>query len=323
VPSKSVLIAQGVNEKLERLMPVLFPLATVLGFTVPAVFAPLRPLVPVLFAVMTLSGSLRLKVSEFGNTVKSPAPILIFFATFRLLMPLLVMFMASVFFAGSRDTVTGFILLFAGPVGVASFVWVGMFKGDRALALTLILLDTMLAPIAIPGTLSLLMGQSVEMDMGSIALSLVWMVVLPTVVGVTVNETSKGKIPDAVCPYLAPLGKIFLMMVIAANSSALAGEVNFKDPLVWKVAALGISLASGGFLLARLAGIAARCPGEKKVAMFFCGGLKNISASATIAVTFFPEAVALPVITGILFQQILAAVMSNLIKPVMRDKHAS
>ena len=316
---KSVQTAETINKQLERLLPVLFPFGIVLGFIMPGVFGYLRPLVIWLFAVMTLSGALKLKVSEFGCTIRSPIPIVAFLLTTRVIMPSITLLAASVFFGGSPYTVTGFVLLFSGPTAVASFIWVGMFKGDRALGLTLVLLDTILAPLVVPTTVSLLMGETVAMNMGGIALSLLWMVVVPTIVGVVVNETSKGKIPAIVCPYLNPISKIFLMLVISANTSAVAPTITLGDPMLWKVAALSVALAAIGFTLAKLSGIAARCNPEKRVTLFFSGGLKNISAMATITVAFFPEAAALPIITGILFQQIMAAIMSKLL---MRKAHS-
>jgi len=310
---KSMQMAETINKKLERLLPVLFPFGIVLGFAMPSVFAHLRPLVIWLFAIMTLSGALKLKVSEFGSAIRSPIPITAFLLTTRVLMPVITLLAASVFFGGNPHTVTGFVLLFAGPTAVASFIWVGMFKGDRALCLTLVLLDTILAPLVVPTTVSILMGETVAMNMSGIALSLFWMVVVPTIVGVAINETSKGRIPSAVCPYLNPVSKIFLMLVIAANTSAVAPTITLSDPMLWKVAALSVALSATGFTLAKFSGIATRCSAEKRVTLFFSGGLKNISAIATITVAFFPEAAALPIITGILFQQIMAAVMSKLL----------
>jgi len=314
VSSKSAQIAYSINAKLERLMPVLFPFGVVLGFALPGIFSTLRPLVPVLFSLITLSGTLKLKVTEFGSTIRNPFPIILFLIVVRVLVPLVAMFASKLFFGVDPNIVTGFVLLFSGPVAIASFIWVGMFRGDRALCLTLILIDTMLAPIAVPGTLSILLGEMVKMDMRGIAMSLVWMVVLPTIAGVTINETSRGKIPSLICPYLSPISKILFMTVIAANSSALVYVISFRDPLVWKVAALSISLSASGFLLARLAGAVSRCGGEKEVTLFFSVGMKNISVITTIAVAFFPEVVALPTITGILFQQSIAAVMSKFVK---------
>jgi len=50
---------------------------------------------------------------------------------------------------------------------------------------------------------------------------------------------------------------------------------------------------------------------EDSVAVQFNSGMRNLSAGAVIAIKYFPSAVAIPVITGMLFQQILAA-MSGL-----------
>jgi len=305
--------ANAINRQMERLMPVLTPLGIALGFLLPGVFIHLRPFVPFLFGLMTLAGALSLRVAEFSTTLRSPVLILTFFISTHVLMPLCALFTASLFFSGSLDTVAGFVLLFAGPAAVSSFMWVTMFMGDKALCLTLILLDTLLAPLVVPGTVSLLMGTKVAMDMTGIAVSLILMVVIPTIIGVTLNETSRGKIPALVCPYLAPFSKVCLMLVIAANASPVAKIIRFEDPHVWKVAGLCIVLSVVGFLLLKLASIAVRCNAEKSVTLFFSGGLRNISAVTTIAVTFFPEAAALPALLGIVFQQTLSAIMGKLL----------
>jgi predicted Na+-dependent transporter len=68
------------------------------------------------------------------------------------------------------------------------------------------------------------------MDMSGIAVSLIFMVVIPTIIGVALNETSKGKIPDAACPWLNPLSKIGLALVVAANASPVAKIIRI-DPI--------------------------------------------------------------------------------------------
>jgi len=305
--------AEAVNRQMERLMPLLTPLGIALGFLLPGVFIHLRPFVPWLFGLMTLAGAFRLRVAEFGGTLRSPVPILAFFVSTHVLMPLCALFAASCFFGGSPDTVAGFVLLFSGPAAVSSFMWVTIFMGDKALCLTLILLDTLLAPLVVPGTISLLMGTKVAMDMTGIAISLILMVVIPTIFGITLNETSRGKIPALVCPYLAPISKICLMLVIAANTSPVAKIIRFEDSHVWKVAGLCISFTVAGFLLSKFSAITIRCNAAKSVTLLFSGGLRNISAVTTIAVTFFPEAAALPTLLGIVFQQTLSAIMGKLL----------
>ncbi|MDR0290998.1 MAG: hypothetical protein LBI06_08700 [Treponema sp.] len=305
--------ADAANRLLERLMPALMPVGIALGFFLPGIFIYLRPLVPWLFGMITLAGALKLRIAEFGSAVRSPIPILAFFVSAHILMPLCAMLASSAFFGGSPDTVAGFVLLSAGPVAVSSFMWVSIFRGDKALCLTLILLDTLLAPLLVPGTVSLLLGAKVSMDMSGIAVSLIFMVVVPTVIGVALNEASRSKIPDTVCPYLTPLSKIGLMLVIAANASPVAKMIRFDNPFVWKVAALCIFLSASGFVVSKVASIAARCDAVKGTALFFSGGLRNISAVTTIAVTFFPEEAALPALLGVVFQQTISAIMGKLL----------
>jgi tagaturonate reductase len=309
----SVKTARAVNSQLERLLPVITPLGLVLGFLLPGTFIHLRPLVPLLFGLMTLSGALRLRAAEFGKTIRSPLPILAFFVSSHVLMPLGALAVSSFFFGNSPDTVTGFVLLFAGPTAVSGFIWVSVFGGDRALCLTLILLDTMLAPLVVPGTVSILTGTKTAIDASGIAVSLVLMVVVPTIIGVTLNETSRGKIPDLICPYLDPVSKICLILVVAANTSPVSKLVRFDDLHVWAVAATCVSLSVTGYLLSRLAAATVKCNAEKNVTLLFSGGLRNIGAVTTVAVTFFPEAAALPALLGILFQQTLCAVMGKLL----------
>jgi len=310
--SKFNQFAEAANRRMERLMPVLTPLGMVLGFFLSGVFIHLRPFVPWLFGLITLSGALKLRVAEFGRTIRDPIPILVFLIATHVVMPLIATFAASGVFSGSSDVISGYTLLFSGPTAISGFIWTAMFLGDKALCLTLIILDTLLAPLMVPGTVSLLMGAKVTMDMSGIAVSLSLMVVVPTIIGVTLNEISRGKIPVLICPVLNPISKIFLIVVIAANASPVAKLIRLDDLMIWKIAALCIALSAFGFVISKLAAAAIRCNTEKTVTLFFCGGLRNISAVTTIAVTFFPEAAAMPALLGIVFQQTISAVMGKL-----------
>jgi predicted Na+-dependent transporter len=300
------------NLFMNNLIPITTPLAVALGLIFPDIFINLRPLVIWLFGIMTFSGALKLTVSELGAVVRSPMPIFLFFFTNHVLMPLIAFFSSSVFF-DNPDIVAGFILLFAGPTAVSGFIWVTIFKGDKALGLTLILFATLIAPVIVPVTLSIMIGAKVTMDMSGIAISLLFMVVVPTIIGVTLNETSKSKIPQVISPVLDPFSKICLILVIAANSSAIASFVQFNDSLFWKVGALSISLTTAGFLFAKLGGIIGKCSHEKNTTLIIAGGLRNNSAIMTIAVAFFPETAVLPVLLSLIFQQTIAAVMGKLI----------
>ena len=306
-------IANAINLRMEKLLPLITPLGVVMGFFLPRVFIHLQPYVVLIFSLITFSGALKLRIVEFGRTIRSPLPIVLAFVSSHVLMPLLALLFSSVFFSSGTDTVTGFILLYCSPAAVSAFIWAGIYRGDNALSLTLILMDTLLAPLVVPGTISILIGTKIVINMTGIAVSLIFMVVVPTIIGVLINESSRGKIPNLICPYLNPVAKICLFLVIAANTSPIAHQLRISDPMVWKVGALCILLAVTGFILAKTSGIAGRLSREKQISLFFAGGLRNISAVTTIAVTYFPAAAGLPALLGIVFQQTIAALMSKLI----------
>jgi len=316
-----------INRHLDRLIPVTTPLAVALGLFLPDVFINLRPFVIWLFGIITFSGALKLTARELTIAVRSPVSIVIFFVISHVIMPLAALFSSSLVF-DNPDVIAGFVLLFAGPTAVSGFIWVAIFKGDKALSLSFILLDTMLAPFVVPFTISVLMGAKVSMDMSGIALSLLFMVVVPTIAGVALNEAGRRRkhppdlqpeLPQGTEPAfkisaaLDPAAKICLMLVIAANSSAVAPNIKFNDPLVWKIALLCITLTASGFLLAKFSGFAGKLNEQKGISLILASGLRNNSAVMTIAVAFFPESAVLPAILSIIFQQTIAAIMGKLL----------
>ncbi|MDR1399257.1 MAG: bile acid:sodium symporter family protein [Treponema sp.] len=307
--STSAEFAFVLNRRLERLMPILTPSGIMMGFLLSSVFIHLRPLVPWLFALMTFSGALKLRVRELVVAVRKPAPILYFMLAAHVIIPLVVFSICSLIF--DADTLSGYALLFAVPTAVSGFIWVSIYHGDRALALAIVLLDTLLAPLVVPGAVSLLLGTQVTLDMSGMATSLALMVLVPTVLGVGLNEASNGKVTPIVSPYLNVAAKLCLVLVIAANASPVASQIQLDNPQVYLIAALCIAFGAFAYICAKLIGIFARLSREKRVTLFFAIGLRNISAATTIAIQFFPVAASLPCLLGIVFQQVLAALMGK------------
>ena len=300
------------NRFLERVFPLLITLGVVLGVTLPWVFSGLRPFVPLFFGTVTLVGALKLRVRELGRAVSSPIPIIFFFLTARIVLPLAVFLLSSFVFRNEPDIVSGYVLLYAMPAAVTSFIWVTIFKGDPALALTLIVLDTMLAPIVVPGTVLLFLGTAITLNITGMAVSLILMVVIPTVAGVILNESSQGKIPALITPYLAPFSKLLMLLVMAANASAVAHLVRFDNPLLWIIMAACIGFIVLIFICTRLATLAGKFNREKQISLLFTSSLRNTAAAMTLAIRYFPEAAALPAVLGIMFQHNTAAIMGRI-----------
>jgi predicted Na+-dependent transporter len=306
-------IASAANRLLERMMPLLTPLGVTLGIVFSSFFLALRPLIPWLFGTMTLSGALRLKVRDLALAVSSPLPIVLFFLSAHVLMPLGVMLMSGLVFNGSADIVSGYVLLYAVPTAVTGFIWTTVFRGDPALSLALILLDTILAPVVVPATMRILLGTKVALDMSGIAFSLVLMVVVPTLIGVVLNELSRGAVPRAAGPYLSPFSKLCIVLVVSANAAAVAPEIHPENPMVWLVGAMCIIFSTLGFVCGKIVGLLGKANRAGQATLIFSVGLHNTSAAMTLGIEFFPGPAALPAVLGIIFQQTIAAIMGRLL----------
>ena len=312
-PAGPVATANRINQFLERIMPALTPFGVVLGVVLPWVFLGLRPLVVWLFATITLAGALKLRFRELGRAASSPFPLVFFFITAHVIMPLMIFILSSLIFRKDPDAVSGYVLLYSVPTAVTGFIWVTIFRGDPALSLALILLDTILAPVVVPGTVRILLGTRVNLDMTGMAISLVYMVVIPTIAGVALNELSRGKIPALVSPWLTAFSKVCLVLVIAANSAAVASQIHPRNPRMWAIIAACIGFSVLGFIIAKFASLAGKLGKDKQTTVFFASGLRNTSAAMTLGIQFFPASAALPAVLGILFQQTIAAFMGRVL----------
>jgi predicted Na+-dependent transporter len=308
---KPIEIASAANQLLERMMPLLTPLGVTLGIVFTSFFLTLRPLVPWFFGIMTLSGALKLRVRELGMAVTNPLPIILFFLSAHVLMPLGVMLVSGLMFSGNADIVSGYVLLYAVPTAVTGFIWTSVFRGDPALSLALILLDTILAPIVVPATVHILLGTKVVLDMTGIAVSLIFMVAVPTIIGVAVNELSRGAVPRVAGPYLGPFSKICIVLVISANASAVASQIHPENPMVWLIGAMCIIFSAMGFICGKIIGLLGKENRARQTTLIFSVGLHNTSAAMTLGIEFFPGPAALPAVLGVIFQQIIAAVMGR------------
>jgi predicted Na+-dependent transporter len=277
----------------------------------PVFFIKLRPYVPWIFGIMTLSGALKLKVRDLGQTARHPLPIVFFLVSARIITPIMVFLLGTLFFGGDADTISGYVLIYAVPTAVSGFVWVTIFRGDPALSLGLILLDTILAPFVVPGTVRLLLGTKIVLDMYGMSLSLMYMVVIPTIVGIALNEVSRGAAPKIAGPYLTPLAKICMIIVICANVAAVTDQIRFISSRFWIVGAACVFFSVLGFVVGKLAGLFGKFDRDKQVSLFYAVGLHNTSAAMTLGIQFFPGPAALPAVLGIIFQQTIAALMGR------------
>ncbi|ANS75059.1 hypothetical protein AWM70_10960 [Paenibacillus yonginensis] len=304
---------QTLNRRLNRMMPLITPASIIAGVLCGGLLSSYTFLSPWLFAFMTFAGSISLSFRDFFSVLKKPLPLVACLLVLHLIMPLVALGSGHLVFSGDAYTITGLVLAAAIPTGVSSFVWVSLYRGSIALTLSIILIDTLLAPFVVPGILSLLIGANVHLDILPMMSSLFWMIVFPSLLGMALNEWTKGAVVPVWGPRLNPFSKIAMAVVIAINGSVVAPYLADFSLKLAGLAVMIIALAGAGYLLSFLISSLMGWSEPDQVALVFNGGMRNISAGAVLAVAYFPAPVAVPVVLGMVFQQMMASLVGFLL----------
>ncbi|MEY8753822.1 bile acid:sodium symporter family protein [Peribacillus frigoritolerans] len=301
------MMLKTINEQLDKVMPLITPISVVIGVLWSEHLTAYTFLVPWIFAFITFSGSLGSNFKSLQKAVIHPLPVFIVLIILHMLMPIWAFGLGHLVFHGDAFTITGLVLAVVIPTGVTSMIWVSIYKGNSILALTIILIDTLLSPFIVPYSISLFGGGSIEMDLWSIVKGLIGMVVLPSMLAMILNQATKGKIQNTLSPRLAPFSKISVGIVVILNSSKIAPYLTHFDKKIMIMAFLVLFIAASGYALSWMVGACLRWKKADIITLTFTGGMRNISAGAVLATTYFPAAVAVPVVLGMLFQQMLAS----------------
>lgn len=306
------MLAQ-LNRMLERRLPVIAPVCVLSGITFLSYLQAYAFLVPWIFACMTFASSLGLKVNDINRSLRNPLPIFVCLIILQVIMPMLAYGAGKLFFADNIDILTGIVLAFIIPTGVISLMWVSMQKGNTVITLTIILVNTLLSPFVVPFTLNLLLGAEVSLDTIGLMKGLFWMIVVPSVLAIIFSHFYKkpaGKMKAT----LSPFSKISLLVVIIINSSVVSPYFNQIDLQLIKLMIILVILAIVGYSLGTMFAKLFKWNNEIAVSLAYSCGLRNNGVGAALAITYFAPQVTLPIIVAILFQQLLAGIMSKFIK---------
>ncbi|MGE7946874.1 bile acid:sodium symporter family protein [Lysinibacillus sp. NPDC093688] len=301
------------NKYLQKWMPILTPLSLVIGVLLGNIGHQLLFLIPWLFAFMTFAGSLNMSFEGIKNLRKYSKVIVIALVFLHLMMPMWAYFVSTVIFHDHLLTI-GFVLAVAVPTGVTSFIWVSICRRHLPLCLAIILIDTLISPVVIPALLHIVVGQTIEIDTASLMLDLLWMIVVPSLVGVSLNELTKGNIVMTLGKKLAPFSKLSLFSIVMINSSAIAPYIKHISWELVGVIFVVFVLAVSGYALCLVLGHILWKDISIITMFVFTGGMRNIAVGVVIATTYFPTKTVMPVVFGMLFQQVLASFFSRIVE---------
>lgn len=294
------------NVFIEKWMPLVTPSCLFIGVIFAAWLGRFAPLVPWLFAFMTFAGSLSSGFRDMKKIAMHPISLIVVLLILHIVVPVTAFLVGSLIFDDPL-LVTGIVLEFIVPTGIVSLVWVNIYHGNSALTLSIILIDTLVAPFLVPFSLHVLMGSAVEISVAGMMKDLVLMIAVPALLAMALNHATRGRVKHTLSPKLAPFSKIGLILVVIINSTKVAPFFSQMTPALLLVTLVIFLLAVSGFFWGFLASKIFKEDNDGRVSMIFNSGMRNISAGAVIAGQYFPPEVMFPVMIGTLFQQILAA----------------
>lgn len=274
---------------LTRLFPFWALLLTSIAWYLPEPFREGKGLILPLLVVIMFGMGMTLTTADFRRVIQRPTVILLGVALQYSVMPLLAFLISRLLGLGPELTV-GMVLVGASSGGTASNVITYLARGDVALSITLTMVSTLLAALLLPGLTWLYIGQIVPVPVEKMLLSVLQLVLVPVLLGVTINTLFGNK--------LHPLNQLFpllsmsaIVLIIAIIVSLNHDNLAQMGPLLLLAVMLhnlvGMSI---GYLLPRLLGhdiITCRTLAIEV-------GMQNSGLSVALAVKYFTSASALP-----------------------------
>lgn len=178
-----------------------------------------------LLGIVMFGMGLTLKPNDFRVVFSRPKDVVIGTVAQFTIMPLLA-FALSHLFGLSPELTVGVILVGTCPGGTSSNVMTYLSKGDVALSVGMTAVSTVLAPFMTPLLTYLYAGQTVDVDMLSMFLSIIQVVIVPIVLGFVINHYFSRTAERAVdiLPLVSTLAIVAIVgAVVSANADKLLG----------------------------------------------------------------------------------------------------
>lgn len=276
-------------KKFTSLFPLWAVLLSAVAYVYPEYFVPYKGLIVPFLSLIMLGMGVTLSVGNFLAVLKRPYVVLLGTLMQYTLMPFIA-WIVCMALSIPTEIMAGFILLGCCPGGTASNVICYLAKGDVALSIVLTTVSTMVAFIATPFLTWAYIGQTVPVDIMGMLLSVVKIVLVPVIFGLSINYML-GKHIEKVRDIFPAISALAIVIIIAVIIGVNRESLEQIGPLVLLAVVLhnGLGLASGyGIAKAfKLSETEARTIAIEV-------GMQNSGLSVALAIKHFTAVAALP-----------------------------
>lgn len=264
-------------------MGILVLLVAVFALLFPNLLSHVQPkLINYLLGLVMFGMGLTLNLQDFKVVFSRPRDVIVGCLAQFTIMPLLAWGLSRLFSLDEALTL-GVVLVGCCPGGTASNVITYLAKGDLALSVGMTGVSTLLAPFLTPLLTWLLAGKTVDVNIVSMFLSILWVVILPIVVGFIVKRLWP-KFTETTVAYLPAVSTLAIAFIVAIIISAnahkllLGGFVIVGVVMLHNLSGLGLGYLIGRWL---------KMSSPKRKAVSIEVGMQNSGLASSLATIHF------------------------------------
>ncbi len=235
-----------------------------------------------MLGVVMFGMGLTLKPSDFKPVVMHPKDIIIGELAQFMVMPSIAWLLCKTLNLPT-ELALGVILVGCCPGGTASNVICFLAKGDIALSVAMTGISTLLSPVVTPALVYILAGESVDVDIFGMFISIVQVVILPILLGFAVNHYFQ-KTTENIKPFLPMVSTIAIATIIGIIVSHNAQNIMQCSFIVAVVVILHNLL---GLCLGYAAGHLLGIDNKKKTSIAIEVGMQNSGLATSLATAHF------------------------------------
>ena len=225
-----------------------------------------------------------MKLSDFSVVFKRPRDVVIGCLAQFIVMPLLA-FSLGKLFCLDNELLVGVVLVGTCPGGTSSNVITYLSKGDTALSVGMTSVNTLLAPLLTPLLTYLYLKTTVNVDIGSMFLSIIQVVIIPITLGLLINKLF-GNITRKVSDALPAVSVTAICLIVASVVSHNSEKILSTGIIILAVVVLHNLL---GYLCGYLIGVLFKMDLPRKKAIAIEVGMQNSGLATTLAGSAFPD----------------------------------